>query len=61
MATLFLRPDDDRDPERPQVQRSWISREELLTRLREAQADSALRDELGRLAGQTTDDLGSIR
>ena len=41
--------------------RSWIRREELVARLRRVQADPGLRDDLARLAGDTTDDLGPIR
>jgi prevent-host-death family protein len=37
-----------------------LSREEFLARLRVAQADPGLRDDLERLAGDTTDDLGPI-
>jgi len=40
--------------------RGWISRPELLRRLAHAQADSGLRDDLERLAGETTDELGPI-
>lgn len=35
----------------------WLPRAELARRLRTAQADPALRDDLERLAGETTDDL----
>jgi prevent-host-death family protein len=41
--------------------RSWIRREELVSRLRRAQADPGLRADLARLAGDTTEDLGPIR
>jgi prevent-host-death family protein len=41
--------------------RSWIRRDELIARLRRVQADPGLRDDLARLAGDTTDDLGPIR
>jgi len=41
--------------------RSWISRTELVARLRRVQADPGLREDLARLAGDTTDDLGPIR
>lgn len=37
--------------------RRWISRGDLALRLRVAQADNGLRDDLARLAGATTDDL----
>jgi prevent-host-death family protein len=38
--------------------RSWIPREELVRRLARVQADPGLRDDLARLAGETTDELG---
>jgi prevent-host-death family protein len=41
--------------------RRWLPKEELLRRLRTSQADPGLRDDLARLAGDTTDDLGPIR
>ena len=41
--------------------RSWIRRDDLVARLQTAQADSGLRADLERLAGETTDDLGPIR
>jgi prevent-host-death family protein len=41
--------------------RSWISRGELVARLRIAQADPGLRADLERIAGDTTDDLGPVR
>jgi prevent-host-death family protein len=43
------------------ARRRWLSRNELLRRLDRAQADSALRQELADLAGETTDDLGSLQ
>jgi prevent-host-death family protein len=43
------------------ARRSWIRREALVARLRRIQADPGLRDDLARLAGDTTDDLGPIR
>jgi hypothetical protein len=46
---------------RPEIRRSWIRRDELAARLRRAQADAGLRDNLLRLARDTTDDLGPIR
>jgi prevent-host-death family protein len=39
----------------------FFTRAELAESLQRHQADPALRDELERLAGDTTDDLGSIR
>ena len=35
----------------------WITRSEFIRRMRHAQADPGLRDDLARLAGETTDDL----
>lgn len=46
------------------VQRSrrrWLPRAELVQRLRPAQSDPGLRDDLATLAGESTDDLGPIR
>lgn len=40
--------------------RRWIPRAELARRLAVAQADAGLRADLGRLAGETTDDLGPL-
>jgi prevent-host-death family protein len=40
--------------------RNWIPRAQLIRRLALAQADPGLRDDLARLAGETTDDLGPI-
>ncbi|MGI9000335.1 MAG: type II toxin-antitoxin system Phd/YefM family antitoxin [Pseudonocardia sp.] len=40
--------------------RAWIRRDELVARLRRAQADPGLRADLARLAGDTTDDIGPI-
>lgn len=47
-------------PVRP-ARRRWLPRAELAGRLAQAQADPALREDLARLAGDTTDDLGDIR
>jgi prevent-host-death family protein len=41
--------------------RRWLPRAELAARLRLSQADPGLRDDLARLAADTTDDLGPIR
>lgn len=46
-------------PLRP-TSRRWLSRSELVERLRVSQADPGLRHDLGRLAGETTDDLGLL-
>jgi prevent-host-death family protein len=43
-----------------QPRRRWLPRAELVRRLATAQADPALRDDLRRLAGDTTDDLGPL-
>ena len=43
------------------ARRRWLSRSELVQRLRRAQADPGLRQDLTKLAGDTTDDLGPIR
>jgi prevent-host-death family protein len=40
--------------------RRWMPRAELIGRLSHAQADAGLRDDLARLAGDTTDDLGPV-
>ena len=42
-------------------QRRWIGREELLRRLQGSRADSGLGEDLAKLVGETTDDLGPIR
>ena len=41
--------------------RQWLPKDEFLARLRGNQADPGLREDLLRLAGETTDDLGPIR
>lgn len=41
--------------------RRWLTKAEFLARLRGAQADPGLRDDLATLAGETTDDLGPVR
>ncbi len=38
------------------ARRRWVKRDEILQRLRHAQADPQLRDDLVILAGETTDD-----
>lgn len=43
-----------------QPRRRWLPRTELVRRLKVAQADVGLRDDLNRLAGETTEDLGPI-
>lgn len=44
-----------------QTRRRWLPHAELVRRLRVVQADPGLRDDLARLAGETTDQLGPIR
>lgn len=41
--------------------RRWLSKAEVLSRLRRAQADPGLRQDLAILASDTTEDLGPIR
>lgn len=41
--------------------RRWLSRRELLSRLRRSAADPGLREDLARLAGDTTDELEPLR
>ncbi|WP_297848593.1 type II toxin-antitoxin system prevent-host-death family antitoxin [Mycobacterium sp.] len=41
--------------------RRWLSKTELLSRLRRTQADPGLRQDLAILASDTTEDLGPIR
>lgn len=43
-----------------QERRRWLPRAEFVRRLSTSQADPGLRDDLARLAGETTDDLGPI-
>jgi prevent-host-death family protein len=43
------------------TRRRWMTRDELIERIRTSQADPGLRHDLARLAGDTTDDLGPIR
>jgi prevent-host-death family protein len=44
-----------------QTRRRWLPRAELTRRLQVAQADPGLREDLARLADETTDELGPIR
>jgi prevent-host-death family protein len=43
-----------------QPRRRWLPRAELVRRLAATQADAGLRDDLSRLAGDSTDDLGPL-
>jgi prevent-host-death family protein len=45
----------------PTGARRWVPRAELVRRLGQAQADPGLRDDLAKLAGETTDDLPPIQ
>ena len=42
------------------ARRRWLPREELARRLALVRADAGLREDLARLAGETTDDLGPL-
>lgn len=42
------------------ARRAWLPRARLIERLAAAQADTGLREDLARLAGDTTDDLGPL-
>lgn len=41
--------------------RRWVTKEELIQRLKTSQADAGLREDLAELAGETTDDLDVLR
>lgn len=43
------------------ARRAFLTKDELIDILENHQADPGLRDDLARLAGETTDDLGPIR
>ena len=43
-----------------QSRRRWLSRADLVRRLAASRADPGLREDLERLAGETTDDLGPL-
>ena len=43
-----------------QSRKRWLPRAELVKRLAVAQADPGLREDLARLAGDTTEDLGPV-
>lgn len=47
-------------PHRPKDAPRWMPREELIDLLKTHSADPGLRDDLERIAGETTDDLGPI-
>jgi prevent-host-death family protein len=60
VITVRGRPVADLVPHRSDEPR-WMPREELVELLRTHSADPGLRDDLERIAGDTTDDLGPIR
>jgi prevent-host-death family protein len=59
VITVRGKPVADLVPHRDDEPR-WIPREELIERLKTHSADPGLRDDLERIAGDTTDDLGPI-
>lgn len=59
MITVRGKPVADLVPHRNDAPR-WMPREELAELLRTHSADPGLRDDLERIAGETTDDLGPI-
>jgi prevent-host-death family protein len=59
VITVNGRPVAQLVPLRP-GRRRWLPWAEMAERLRTAQADPGLRDDLARLAGDTTDDLGPL-
>jgi antitoxin (DNA-binding transcriptional repressor) of toxin-antitoxin stability system len=60
VITVRGKPVADLVPHRTDEPR-WIPREELVALLATHSADPGLRDDLDRIAGDTTDDLGPIR
>lgn len=59
VITVRGKPVADLVPHRNDAQR-WMPREELVELLKTHSADPGLRDDLERIAGETTDDLGPI-
>ena len=59
VITVRGKPVADLVPHRDDEPR-WIPREELIELLKTHSADPGLRDDLERIAGDTTDDLGPI-
>lgn len=57
--TVRGKPVADLVPHRPAGPR-WMPREEVIELLKTHSADPGLRDDLNRIAGETTDDLGPI-
>ncbi len=60
MITMRGRPVADMVPHRGDLPR-WFSRDEVTAIVDSSSADPGLREDLERLAGETTDDLGPIR
>lgn len=60
VITLRGKPIADLVPHRNDGPR-WLPREELIELLETHSADPGLRDDLERIAGETTDDLGPIQ
>jgi prevent-host-death family protein len=54
------KPVADLTPHRVSESRRWLTREEVVDIIENHSADPGLRDDLERLAGDTTDDLGPI-
>jgi len=54
------KPVADLVPHRVSEGRRWLTREEVVDIIENHSADPGLRDDLERLAGDTTDDLGPI-
>jgi prevent-host-death family protein len=57
VITVRGKPVADLIPHKPDAQR-WMPRDELIALLETHSADPGLRDDLERLAGETTDELG---
>ena len=60
VITVRGKPVADLVPHRPEGPR-WLGPEEVVDLITKYSADPGLRDDLDRLAGETTDDLGPIR
>jgi prevent-host-death family protein len=60
VITLRGKPVADLVPHQANAQR-WMPRDELVKLLKTHSADPGLHDDLERIAGDTTDDLGPIR
>lgn len=60
VITVRGKPVADLVPHRPEGPR-WVGPEEVMEIVSKYSADPGLRDDLERIAGDTTDDLGPIR